>query len=134
KTPPVPASLEIENLALDHSEGFQVPRQLLKPPRHKSGDKFLKGPIPWNWITAAAKPKGKVLHVAMALWFLAGVKRSRKVKFSVSSLDDMGVDRFAAARALSVLEGLGLVSVVRKSGRKAIVTLQEAKTSREDAL
>ena len=23
-------------------------------PRHKRGEKFLKGPIPWNWLTKAA--------------------------------------------------------------------------------
>ena len=82
------------------------------------------GPIPLEWITKAAGGEGKTLHVAMALWFLAGLKRSRKVALSQSKLKLFGVSRQASYRALSRLEGAGLVSVVRHPGRSPIVTIQ----------
>jgi hypothetical protein len=37
-----------------------------RPPRHRRGERFLKGPIPWPWISAAAALPGKALH-GMAL-------------------------------------------------------------------
>ena len=86
--------------------------------------KFICGPIPLEWITKAAGGEGKTLHVAMALWFLAGLKRSRKVALSQSKLKLFGVSRQASYRALLRLEGAGLVSVVRHPGRSPIVTIQ----------
>ena len=59
----------------------------------------------------------------MALWFLAGMKRSGEVSLSLSSLVDLEVNRFAASRGLGALENAGLVSVVRQPGRKPTVTL-----------
>jgi hypothetical protein len=39
------------------------------PPRHRSGDPFIKGPIPYPWIESACRLPGSGLHVAMALRF-----------------------------------------------------------------
>ena len=84
---------------------------------------FIKGPIPLGWITKAASVEGKTLHVAIALWFLAGLKRSRQVALSQSTLRLFGVSRQASYRALSRLESAGLVSVDRHPGRNPIVTI-----------
>ena len=51
-----------------------------RPPRHKVGEWFLKGPIPGEWLHRAAKLPGRALHVARALWYLAGVEKSQQVK------------------------------------------------------
>src|SRR5271166_4644456 len=40
---------------------------------------FIKGPIPLAWITAAAMLPGKSLHAGLALWYLAGLKKTRTV-------------------------------------------------------
>ena len=48
-----------------------------RPPRHRSGEKFLKGPIPWAWLQRAFLLPGKALHVALLLWREAGCRRSR---------------------------------------------------------
>ena len=99
-------------------------RSVEKLPRHKPGQKFLKGPIPLNWMSSAAAQPGKALHVALALWFWAGMKRSRQVILSMSWLRaTLGVDRHSGYRGLASLEVIGLVSVVRHRGRKPIVTL-----------
>ena len=94
-------------------------------PRHKPGEKFLKGPIPWQWLTKAAQQSGRALHVGLALWFWAGIKRSGQVALSISRLSMLGVSRFAAYRGLAALERVGLVAVHRQRGRKPIVTILE---------
>jgi hypothetical protein len=96
-------------------------------PRHRAGEKFLAGPIPLNWLSVAAMQPGKALQVALALWFWAGVKRSRQVPLRMSWLrTNFGVDRYSGYRGLAALERAGLVSVIRHRGRKSLVTLLDA--------
>jgi hypothetical protein len=99
------------------------------PPRHKPGEKFLKGPIPWTWLAKAAHQPGKALHVAIALWFLAGITRKRTVALSGAVLQALGVNRHSGYRGLAALEQAGLVSVERHSGHHSCVTLLEAETA-----
>lgn len=94
-------------------------------PRHRAGEKFLKGPIPWKWLIGAARLPGKALHVGIGLWFLAGVKRSARVKLSMSLLGDLGVSRHSAYRGLLALERAGLVEAQRHSGRNSVVTIKD---------
>src|SRR3954471_17155165 len=49
-----------------------------RPPRHRSGDPFIKGPIPYAWIASACRLPGAGLHVAMAYRFYAGRFRFRR--------------------------------------------------------
>jgi hypothetical protein len=94
-----------------------------KPPRPGPGEKFLKGPIPWSWISKGASLKGQALHVGIALWLLAGIKRSQSVALSNSVLQDLGVSRYSGYRALHSLESAGLISVDRHTGRNPVVTI-----------
>src|SRR3954471_9472153 len=41
-----------------------------RPPRHRPGESFVKGPIPLVWIASACRLPGSGLAVAMALRFL----------------------------------------------------------------
>ena len=93
------------------------------PPRHRTGEKFLKGPVPWSWLVLAARAQGRSLHVAFMLWFQAGLAKQRTVKLSLSGMAVMGVSRFAAKRGLEALETAGLVIVDRGPGRCPRVTL-----------
>ena len=97
-----------------------------KPPRHRGGEKFLKGPVPLPWLARAARLPGRSLDLGVALWFLAGLKRTRMVSLSNSVLAQFGVDRYAKYRALNWLERDGLVVVERHPGRNPVVTLLEA--------
>jgi hypothetical protein len=112
---------DIKNLSLPERRRATPSNQ--KPPRHKAGEKFLKGPIPWKWLTQAAQLPGKAIHVGIVLWFLAGIKLRRTVALSGSILRDFGVDRYAGYRGLKTLEGASLVSVNRHPGRNSLVTI-----------
>ncbi len=95
------------------------------PPRPRSGQRFLKGPIPLAWLELAAQQPGKSLHVGIALWFFAGLTKTRNVRVSLSRLSGLGMDRHAGSRALRALEAAGLVTVERHPGRVPRVTLLE---------
>lgn len=85
--------------------------------------RFLKGPIPWNWLEEAARLPGKALHVALEVWRESGCSRAQTVKVSTSALGSLGVSRRAAYAALRRLEVAQLVSVDRHRGRSPIVTI-----------
>jgi len=95
------------------------------PPRHERGEKFLKGPIPLNWLAKAARQPGKALHVAIAIWFLAGVTRSRNVALSSRLMFSLGSSRFSTYRGLKALEEAGLVTVIRHPGRGPRISIQD---------
>jgi hypothetical protein len=94
-------------------------------PHHKPGEKFLKGPIPWNWLSKAAKQPGKALHVAIAIWLIAGIKNNRNIDLSYNVLEEMGVDRHATYLGLTALEEAGLISVIHNNGSCPAVTINE---------
>jgi hypothetical protein len=97
-----------------------------KPPRHKKGEYFLKGPIPMDWLKIAMSLPGHALHVAIFIWLWVGVKKDRTVKVSLSGHQDACLNRSTASRGLKALERAGLVSVKRAPGRKPVVTVNEA--------
>jgi hypothetical protein len=95
-----------------------------KPPRHRPGEWFLRGPIPWPWLETAARLPGKALAVALCLWRASGRQRRRTVKLCLERVG-LGVSKQAARRALRALEAAGLVSLERRPGRSLEVTVQE---------
>jgi hypothetical protein len=95
------------------------------PPRHRPGEAFLKGPIPWPWLTAAARLPGKALQVSLLLWKLAGCRKSRAVPFCLARGAEVGVSRKGARLALRCLEAAGLVRVQYLPGQALQVTLLE---------
>ena len=95
------------------------------PPRPKAGSMFLRGPIPLDWLSRAAALPGRSLHVAIAIWFLAGLKKTRSVPVSNITGLQFGLDRNAKYRALEWLQDANLISVQRQAGRAPIVTILE---------
>jgi hypothetical protein len=96
-------------------------------PRHGHRERFLRGPIPWNWLAVAMGLPGHALHVGVALWhqaYLAG--GGADVAHSATAMQKWGVSRYAARRGLAALEEARLVAVDRHTGRKAIVTILPA--------
>jgi DNA-binding transcriptional ArsR family regulator len=95
------------------------------PPRPRAGEPFIRGPIPFSWLAVASRLRGSGLIVAMAVRFL----RSRypgKSSWSVAEIGwRAGLEERSARRALQALSEAGLISLVRKPGRKpALAILQ----------
>jgi hypothetical protein len=95
----------------------------IRPPRPVGGERFLRGPVPLQWLERAGRCPGKSLHVGIALWFRAGLTRRREIPLGRPDLTQFGVSRFAASRALLTMEQAGLITVIRLPGRKRLVTI-----------
>jgi len=92
---------------------------------------YLRGPIPLAWLQKAARLPGRTLAVGVALWHLAGLRRTRQhLSLSTERLAPFGVSRYAKDRALRHLTGAGLVTVDRKRGRSPRVTIVAGRKSR----
>ncbi len=105
----------------------------IRPPHHRKGEEFLKGPIPLNWLCLAASLPGKTLAIGSAIWFKAGVTKRNTIRLTGKLLTKFGVGRKAGYRGLERLELAGLVSVERHAGRCPVVTLSEVKPKEKRA-
>jgi hypothetical protein len=101
------------------------PVENLRPKRIKG--RFLRGPVDWDWLITAARLPGRALHLAVAISYLDGFKRSGTVKLRPSVVRELGMDRHASYRALKQLEDAGLLSVVRARGKAPAVTMRYPK-------
>ncbi|MBX3233130.1 MAG: hypothetical protein KIT84_20270 [Labilithrix sp.] len=82
---------------------------------------FIKGPIPWaGWMHVACSVRGSAAIVALHVWLWAGIKRRRTVAINLARLP---IGRASARRGLKTLEELGLVTVQRRPGRRAVITI-----------
>lgn len=82
---------------------------------------FLKGPIPWPWLTSAMALPGRALAVGIHVWLWAGVlQRFERIPLSLSR---MPFPRSSGVRGLAALEAAGLLRVERRRGRRPLVTI-----------
>ena len=84
---------------------------------------FLKGPVPLDWISAAAKLPGKALAVGIALWWLEGMSKGAEVKVTKTALNALNVSRDAFYDGLKRLEEANLITVIRKPGKRPLVRI-----------
>ena len=86
--------------------------------------KFIKGPLPINWFSVAAKLGGKALNLSLALFYKDGFRPGEEIVVSQGLLDpfDCGV-RQTQHKTLQRLEKAGLVAVSRRSGASPRVKL-----------
>ncbi len=85
--------------------------------------KFIKGPIPLDWVTCANKLPGKAGPVGFALWFLAGIKKSRTFKLTGEVERIAACNRRTLYPALKALEKAGLIEVQPKRGARPTVVI-----------
>jgi hypothetical protein len=118
---------DVEGLRMPGADLAALARQpSRKPPRHRQGEKFLKGPIPWAWLERVFPLSGKALHVALLLWKEAGCRRNRTITLCLSGVLPEGLNRQSARRGLRQLAGAGLVTVRQLPGHGLEVTLNDA--------
>jgi DNA-binding MarR family transcriptional regulator len=100
---------------------FPIPRTSLRRKNRKIGTRrlgrFIKGPLPLNWLIRAGQLPGKSLHVGLVLWYQAGLTKSTEVRCPMSMLTkQMAVSRHSVYRALVALEKAALITVERHPG------------------
>ena len=90
--------------------------------REKANDWFIKGPLPGTWYERAAKLPGHSLHVALAIWYVSGLKGNHVILMERFHFDRFGVASDATRRGLIQLMNAGLI-VYSKVGHKFKVTI-----------
>src|SRR4029077_10623746 len=86
---------------------------LKRPPRHRPGDPFIKGPIPYAWIASACRLPGSGLHVAMAYRFYRGRFRfkPRGLRWGLPEIaKGLRISEDTARRGLHAAELAGLLA------------------------
>ncbi|HXW71985.1 MAG TPA: hypothetical protein VEK34_11165 [Methylocella sp.] len=91
----------------------------VRPPRPK----FIKGPIPLDWISKANSLPGKAGAVGVALWFLVGVQRSTTIKTTNQIEVIAACGRKAVYSALEALEKAGLIRKSSAPGNRPPVEI-----------
>lgn len=100
-----------------------------KPPRHRPGERFVKGPVPMPWIAQASQLRGGALAVGLMLWHKAGILDCCTVPYCHGHAVKVGVRYQASYRAIKALEKAKLIAVVRTAGRSLAVTILETPPS-----
>jgi hypothetical protein len=95
----------------------------------KPKELFLKGPIPMTWLSQAAKLPGKVMNLSIAIWWLHGMKKAPAFKLTSKSFRLLNISRDAVSDGLKRLEGLGLITIIKRSGKTPLITIIESKNT-----
>ena len=115
----------LESLRVKEQPSTTIPPSPIKPKsKHQL---FIKGPIPYIWLSKANALGGSTGVIANGLWFYVGLKKSRQFKID-HQLDKLsGVSRQTRQSALIKLERAGLIRVTNKAGNYPTVEiLQDA--------
>ena len=105
-----------------------------KLPRHRKGKRFLKGPIPWDWLSAAMSLPMQSLAVGILLWdraWMAGGKRT--FTFNPRNVSSP-LSVFVIRRSLHNLESAGLISIKRRHGRLSVVTINDCPSIEDEMI
>lgn len=92
---------------------------------HQSKERFVRS-IPFDWLRRCNRLSGKTTTVALALWFLAGVKKSMTFRLTAEAVDLAGCSRGALYHGLKSLEAAGLIAIGRRVGARPIITIHKA--------
>ena len=95
----------------------------ISPQRYKG--EFVAA-IPLKWLQPACATSGKVLAVALTIWFQFKRCKGRPFKLTTSLLKRFSVGRKASYSALRKLETFGLITVLRQTGKTPVVTVHRA--------
>ncbi len=112
---------EISGVPVDNAVTLELKRRRLE----KRARRFVKGPLDWSKIAAAACCHPRGLEVLLATKMMMDMTGKSEVALSNSLLEELGVSRECKRRALAALERAGLLSVTRKPGRLMCVTLKK---------
>ncbi len=94
--------------------------------RHQAqrAGRFLKGPVPLKWIRDHVQCATD--RLLLTLRAHADMRRSNEVKVSADVLRDADIaDRKTAYRAIERLEASGALTVLRKRGRRPVISFSE---------
>ena len=97
--------------------------------------KFIKGPIPLAWLDPVLLKGGRVLNVALAIWYQVGMRKKRTITLPRTTTRLFRVTRNNVWRALRYMEEVRLIFVLRRKGKLSHITVldfQNEETNHEE--
>lgn len=102
----------------------EIESTLTQRGNRRQAARFLKGPVPWDWLCRAAQLSGVALALGLFLWRRKGMGWDADgTRLANAALAELGITRMAKSRALTALEEAGLVTVARERGKSPLVRL-----------
>lgn len=102
----------------------EIEEELIYSPEKKEIEYFLKGPIPLDWLSKAAKLPGKTLNVAILCWFFHSLNKGKGgFKIQHKFIRYFKIHRGCLYRALKHLEDAKLIEVKRATGKISLVSI-----------
>ena len=91
--------------------------------QRKRKGRFVKGPLSWPWVTAAAHCHPRALEILLAVKMLSDMSGQEEVALSTDIVANLGISADTKSRAIAALESAGLIHVKRQRGRLLRVSL-----------
>ena len=111
----------LESLRVKEQPSTTIPPSPIKPKsKHQL---FIKGPIPYIWLSKANALGGSTGVIANGLWFYVGLKKSSRFKIDHHLDKFSGVSRQTRQSALIKLERAGLIRLTNKAGNYPTVEI-----------
>jgi len=92
--------------------------------------KFIRGPLPQEWISRACRLGGKCANLALALWYVHGMA-GNPIKLSRRVRSEFGLGDSSTYYGLQLMEKAGLIRVERRRGRTPRVTMLNTNVRKE---
>jgi hypothetical protein len=111
------------------ADKFRLPSNLPDKPKKEESLKsvdhcgFIKGPIPLGWALKACELPGTALKVALALWYVYGLKKRNTFKLTSKTARRFSLSRKTKHAGLGYLESAGLIQIRQSKGKNPIITL-----------
>lgn len=124
KTPPRVASLAVSRPQPIPEQRLVLNRATGQYEKNHYRERFVRT-IPFDWLYHCNRLPGKTTTVALALWFLHGVKGNATFRLTREAVHLAGCSRGALYHALRALEGARLISILRRPGARPIITIHK---------
>lgn len=91
------------------------------------GGRFIKGPIPLDWMKIASRCGRRGVELGLLLLYAAGWQKKSSVKFTSSIREELKIGEKTTKRILVQMQREGIIEVDFHRGRAPLVTLLPVK-------
>jgi len=108
------------------SPSLEVRRKILTP-KQLQPTKFLRGPVPLDWLAAASLAGRPAISIGLSLWYVSGCSGGKRtVSLNQSARQHMSLTPTTVHRGLRALAAAGLIQIVKQQpGAHPVVKLVE---------
>ena len=123
--------LDIESLKLDSQIDLEAIINDDDNSEVRRNGRFIKGPLPIDWLVKARSAGSPALQVGLIIWYLQGLNQPRMKRRAMISLSNIefkkwGMSRITKRRGIDQLEAAKLIRVKRIPYKNPQITILQA--------